>query len=165
MIRNVPVCVCACAHACVLICKPLPLQVVADDQGSKEESPPSDEGEEPEAAKGTDSDDSLEWAYAPTEIRKLPLLVNTLDFRDLTDADDKDPLEVLVPPAATTGGPPPPPPGGVPAPPPPPGGLPLPPGGPPPPPGGPPPPPPGLPGIMVASPKTGKLSHCTHPSM
>eukprot|EP00731_Ephydatia_muelleri_P026515 Em0018g615a len=97
----------------------------------------------------------LAWAYAPTDVKLGPLMVNSLDFTDLTEADEEDFLKDPPPdgpPPPPGGAPPPPPPpfpgrlppGGVPPPPPPfPGGAPPP---PPPPPGGAPPPPPPPPG-------------------
>ena len=106
----------------------------------------------------------LAWAYAPTDVKLGPLVVNSLDFTDLTEADEEDFLKDLPPdgPPPPSGGvppqPPPPfprrlPPGGVPPPPPPfPGGAPPP---PPPPPGGAPPPPPPSGGVPPPPPPPG----------
>ena len=99
----------------------------------------------------------LAWAYAPSDVKLGPLVVNSLDFTDLTEADEEDFLKdppPSGPPPPPGGAPPPPPPpfpgrlppGGVPPPPPLPGGAPPPPPPPPPPGGAPPPPPPPPPG-------------------
>ena len=101
----------------------------------------------------------LEWAYAPTDIKLRDLVVNGMDFTDLTWDDEQDIFAAPAGPPMTGGiPPPPPPPGGIPAPPPPPG-VPPPPGGAPPPP----PPPPGIPGAppppsMAPNSKPGKFS-------
>ena len=80
----------------------------------------------------------LEWAYAPTDIKLRDLLVNGLDFTDLTHQDEEE-LFTINAPVQTNGDVPPPPLGAPPPPPPPPGAPP-----PPPPPPGAPPPPPGM---------------------
>ena len=107
----------------------------------------------------------LDWAYAPTDIKLRELVVNSLDFTDLTSQDEEDLFgsgRVEI-----DGGVPPPPPGlpGVPPPPPSLPGAPPPPPLPPGAPGPPPPPPPGVPGpppppgaSAGASPKTGGKS-------
>lgn len=95
----------------------------------------------------------LHWAYAPEDIVLRSLVVNGLDFTDLTIQDEEDlfgtgtvSIDGVPPPPPGPPGAPPPPPGMPGIPPPPPG---LPPGAPPPPPGlpGAPPPPPGPPGV------------------
>ena len=97
----------------------------------------------------------LEWAYAPADIKLRDLIVNGMDFTDLTLEDEVEDSTDTGPPVM--GGVPPLPPGAPPlppgAPPPPPGAPPPPPGAPPPPPGaGAPPPPPGAPPLPPGAP-------------
>ena len=142
---------CYYVSKCVYILQPLPILDL------KPAPPPKEEEVE-------EYSPELDWAYAPSDIKLLPLCINSLDFTDLTAEDDKDALSVSpptmmgggVPPPP--GGPPPPPgapplPGGVPPPPPMPGAPPA----PPPPPGGAPPPPP-MPGGPPPPPDMGKHS-------
>lgn len=114
----------------------------------------------------------LEWAYAPTDIKLRQLIVNDMDFTELTSDDEIDVIEALSTPSLVTttangAPPPPPPPPGAPPPPPPlPGGAPPPPPPPPPPPGAPPipggaPPPPPPPGGSLTLNNTGNDIHVT----